>query len=812
MSEQTRVDLRRTVVAWLACLLGTLVLTSVLDGTGWLIRAVCGATAIAVIGAAGRAVRVPALLVFLLQFVVGFGYVVALYASDHARGGFVPNGRTLDVMRDLLDEGFFQIETLTPPIVPGEGVSLVVVATVVIAAIGIDALAAGFGQTALAGLPLLALYVVPAAVLPDGVDFWLFLLPAFGFLLMLATDSRDRLLGWGIPIGGRVDGARTRGVGQLTRMSRNVGVAALSLSVVVPAAVPRFTDGAFGQKGIGTSEGKTISTLDPLVSMRRDLVDRSNIEIMRVRTTSARPSEIYLRAVTLDEFNGVEWKAARREVRKFDGDLPDAPGLAPRVETTPVETVVAAGANLQSDYLPMPYPASKVDVEGKWRLDDLTGNVVSYEGRGQISGQQYTVSSFDLSPKAGDVLADQAPTDAYLQPYLQLPDIPAAVTDTAKRVTGGAEGPLEIGIALQQWFRKPGNFVYDLRTTGGTGNSALLDFLRDRRGYCEHFATAMAVMARVMGVPSRINVGFTAGSLSDDGISNVITTNDAHAWPELWLPGVGWTRFEPTPGGANSNPSAPSWLPGSERPDPSQGPEEEPSTPETEPEQSETETGGAGSPPPAGGSPQGTQNGEGAGEKPDAPPCSAEQTYDAETNTCKDNTTAWWIRWKWQLMVAGLLLWLASPRLLRIAVRRRRWVLARRHGGVFAAEVAWRELRDDTFDLGWAFPAARTPRQTANDVRAAGLVSQAGGEQLAFLAGTLERSRYARDGGAVDPARLRSSVLIVRRDQAGHAKPFARVVAFALPLSLFPLLGAAFRGAFAPGFTRRTMARVRRAA
>lgn len=801
----TKVDLRRTVVAWLACLLGTLVLTSVLDGKGWLVRAVCGATAIAVLGAAGRATRVPAAVVALLQLVVGFGYLVALYASENARGGFVPDGNTIEVLRNLLDEGLLQIETVTPPVVPGEGVSLVTVGTVLLAAIAIDMLAAGFGQTALAGLPLLALYVVPAAVLPDGVDFWLFLLPAFGYLLMLATDSRDRLLGWGIPIGGRAGGAGTRGVGQLTRMSRNVGIAALSLSVAVPAAIPQVTQGAFGQKGIGASEGKTISTLDPIVTMRRDLLNRTDVELMRVRTSSARPSEVYLRAVTLDEFNGVEWKAARREVRKFDGTLPDAPGLASRVETSPVETQVSAGSNMASDYLPMPYPASNVDVEGKWRLDDLTGNVVSYEGRGQISGQTYKVSSYDVSPKREDV-TKQAPTDAYLAPYLQLPEIPAAVVDTAKRVTRGAEGPLEIGIALQQWFRRPGNFVYDLRVQGGTGSSALLDFLRDRRGYCEHFSTAMAVMARVLGVPSRINVGFTAGQLADDGIERVVSSDDAHAWPELWLPGVGWTRFEPTPGSANSNPSAPQWLNEGQRPDDGQQPPDE-QKPEDEPAQ-ENDNEGAGSPPPGGGS-EGTQNNEGPAAAPQSPQCTADQSYDAQTNTCQDNSVAWWIRWKWQLLVASLLFWLASPRLLRIAIRRRRWVLARRHGGVYAAEVAWRELRDDTIDLGWDFPAARTPRQTAADVRAAGLVSHAAGEELVVLAGTLERSRYARDGGSVDPARLRSAVLVVRRDQAKHAKPFARVVAALLPLSLFPLLGAVFSRVFAPGLTRRTMARLR---
>ncbi|MGQ0846082.1 MAG: transglutaminase family protein [Sporichthyaceae bacterium] len=802
-------SLRLTVMGWLAVLLSTVVLFSVLDGSEWFVQCLGAMTIVAVLGAGGRALRVPGPITMLAQVAVGFCYMTALYASEFAAGGFVPDRDAIEALQRLTDEGFFQIETLTPPVVPGEGISLVTVAAVLLAAILVDLLAAAYGQTALAGLPLLALYVVPAALLPEGVDAWLFVLPALGYLLMLLADSRDRLLGWGIPIGGRVaEGQPGRGGAQLSRMSRNVGVAALSLSVAVPAAMPRLTDGAFGQKGIGDSQGKTISTLDPLVTMRRNLQNRTDVELMRVRTSSARPGELYLRAVTLDEFNGTEWKAARREVRKFDGALPEAPGLGRGVDTTPVDTQVFAGENLQSDYLPMPYPATQLDIEGKWRLDEKTGNVVSYEGREQITGKQYAIASYDLTPTAEDMAGALGPLTEYLEPYLQLPDIPAAVVNEAKRITRGADGPLEIGVALQQFFRRPGNFVYDLSVTGGTGNSALLDFLRDRRGYCEHFATAMAVMARIAGVPSRINVGFTSGELADDGIERVISSDDAHAWPELWMPGVGWTRFEPTPGSANSNPSAPSFLPGGDtedEPDPGREDEVEPSP---EPEPSEEPGGGSSE----GGS-AGSEGAAGGAEDPPPPPdCTEEQSYDPETNTCNDKGIAWYVRWKWQLLTAGLLLLLAAPRLLRLAIRRRRWVNAGRGDAVLAAEIAWRELRDDTLDLGYLWPPARTPRQTAADLQAGGTLSAAGVAEMTLVAGTLERSRYAKPGSSVDHRRLRSAVLNVRRDQAGRTGRLARLRALILPPSLVPWLRETTSGTFAPGFARRAATRAGRIA
>ncbi|MGQ0843388.1 MAG: transglutaminase family protein [Sporichthyaceae bacterium] len=796
---------RRAAVCWLASVLATAVLFSVFDGWGWFLRAVGAVTLVAVVGMSARAARLPRPLVAVVQVVAGCLYLIASCAPEFSRGGFLPDGNTLAAMRRLADEGFFQIETLTPPVVPSPGMRLIVVAFVLVVALAIDTLAASYRRPALAGLPLLALYAVPTSMVPDGIDAWLFALPAFGFLLLLAADSRDRLLGWGVPIGGRTaPGAGGRGAGQPARMGRNVGLATLSLSLAVPAAVPQVTDGTLGGRGLGESQGRTISTLDPLVSMRRNLLDRTDVELLRVRTSSARPDELYLRAVTLDEFDGVEWKAARREVSKFGGALPGAPGLAPSVASSPVDTQVTAGANFQSDYLPMPYPASRLEIDGRWRLDERTGNVVSYDGREQISGRQYTVASNDLSPTKDDVLPAQSADAEYLRPYLQLPEIPEQVAATARRVARGADGPLEIGIALQQWFRRPGNFVYDLQVTGGTGNSALLDFLRDRRGYCEHFATTMAVMARVLGVPTRMNVGFTAGQLADDGLERVVSSNDAHAWPELWLPGVGWTRFEPTPGSANSTPSAPSWLNDGQRlEDPA--PAEEQEAPEAEGRQQPT--GGSSSSDSAGGKPF---PGEATAPEEPTPSCTEDQTYDEATNRCLDVGVAWWIRWKWQLLVAALGALLASPRALRGGIRRRRWVVARRGDAATAAESAWRELRDDSLDLGYPWPPARTPRQTAVDLRAAGIISPAAAAELTLLADTLERSRYAREQGPVDARRLRTAVLAVRRGHRAGAGRIARLRAAAAPRSLGPWLRGTVGGSPAPGMAGRSVAHAKR--
>ena len=84
-----------------------------------------------------------------------------------------------------------------------------------------------------------------------------------------------------------------------------------------------------------------------------------------------------------------------------------------------------------------------------------------------------------------------------------------------------------------------------------TGVESVAAFLQQRAGYCVHFASTMAVLARDLGIPARVAVGFTAGEEQKDG-SHVVKTHDAHAWPELYFGGVGWVAFEPTPAGART--------------------------------------------------------------------------------------------------------------------------------------------------------------------------------------------------------------------------------------------------------------------
>jgi hypothetical protein len=207
----------------------------------------------------------------------------------------------------------------------------------------------------------------------------------------------------------------------------------------------------------------------------------------------------------------------------------------------------------------------------------------------------------------------------------------------------------------------------------------------------------------------------------------------------------------------------------------------------------------------------GGQDSLGAGTTAEPPPptCHKGQVFNPQSRLCEDKHLAWYVRWKWQLTGLGVLLLLAVPRLLRVAIRRRRWVVAAAGDSVLGAEVAWRELRDDALDLGFAFPAARTPRRTAADLASDATLSTVPAAELALLAQTLERSRYSREGSAVDARRLRTAVLAIRRGLQHKAGPMRRIRAMLLPASLLPWLRGKSAGAFAPGMGRRALARTK---
>ncbi len=139
--------------------------------------------------------------------------------------------------------------------------------------------------------------------------------------------------------------------------------------------------------------------------------------------------------------------------------------------------------------------------------------------------------------------------------YLQLPPgLDPRIKQLAEDVTMHASNPYDKAAAIELYLKS--HYAYTLDLRGDPGNDPLAYFLFTRRaGHCEYFASAMAIMLREIGIPSRYATGFLPGEFNDIGGDYIIRASDAHAWVEVYFPGYGWMTFDPTPGSEFTRPA-----------------------------------------------------------------------------------------------------------------------------------------------------------------------------------------------------------------------------------------------------------------
>jgi len=149
--------------------------------------------------------------------------------------------------------------------------------------------------------------------------------------------------------------------------------------------------------------------------------------------------------------------------------------------------------------------------------------------------------------------------------YLQLPrTVPDRVRSLTHEIVGDITTPYDQLIAIQEYLRR---ITYDQYINAPPAGRDAVDWFlfENRRGYCDYYASAMAVMARILGIPARISQGYTPGEYVAASGSYLVRQLDAHAWPEVYFPGYGWIDFEPTasePVPARPTDTAATLLPG----------------------------------------------------------------------------------------------------------------------------------------------------------------------------------------------------------------------------------------------------------
>jgi transglutaminase-like putative cysteine protease len=709
------------VASGVAVLLSSLALVPLFANGGWFGATLLVVIAVTAAGAVATWLRAPLFLVPIIQAAVLFGALVSRFTDEVAPWDVVPTPDALEALRTAFADGLAAVDRYAPPVPVSEGLTALVALGVGCVALAVFVLHVSLRVPTAAGIPLVALYVVPSFVLPDGTPWWAFVAVCAAWLILLVADERLNLVAWGRMLR-RPDRRSTASpLAGVSSAALRLGAAAVVTALALPVLVPGLADAVIGRvtgggggTGEGTGEGEALPeevTIDPFVSLRRDLTNNQPVPVLRYRTSA--DTDGYIRLVVNEAFDGETWApnqfSTNTAVPAADGPLTPVV-RAPGVDARSIRYDFVS-MRLVANYLPTPENLTEVRAEGDWFVDSATASVFGEDGERLRRGSQWVAFGDEVRPTAKQL--NEAP-DIPAQQQADLLEgtiIPPALAERARQVILGTGTKHEAAVAIQDWLRN--NFTYSTnvisRPVDSLQSSTYLEqFLEDKVGYCEQFAATMALMSRAIGIPARVVVGFTPGSRNDDG-EFVVTAKDAHAWPELFFTGIGWVRFEPTPRGAADGGSV--TVPGWAAPAPSTG----------EDRRGET-------------SREGVPNNRQVPDEESGTPNAISEVPTAETP--EDVADTWRRRGLALLLLAGVVALLVPAG--RRLVRRRR-----RLSASASVEDAWEELRDSARDLGVPWSDAHTPRQAAAAViRRQSLMGEAA-DATNRLARTTEQVRYA---------------------------------------------------------------------
>ncbi|WP_188192785.1 transglutaminase family protein [Nonomuraea sp. SYSU D8015] len=808
--------MRLTIASAAAAFAAAVLLYPLFEGGVWFWSSLGAVLAVVAAGLVSSRLSLPAWAAPLLGLAATWIYLTASFAAEEAWGVFVPTKGSVAELGRLLGVGWADIQRFAAPVPTTEGITLLTAGGVALIAITVDLMAARLRRAALAGLPLLALATVPATILPDPISWPAFIVAALGFVGLLIADGRERVGHWGRAVlvrrsrvAASPSASRTRTAADTSglRLSgKRIGFAAIALAVLVPALLPTMEPVSFFQFGVGgrgTGKGNSISIPNPIAGLRGQLELPEHRVVLTYTNNDDQPR--YLRIYALDTFDGQQFGMTQPkgapENRTDQGPLPPPPGLSGKPKINNVVTNIQVSDEVSDlRFLPLPYPPSEIEVEGDWRAD--ADSLMVFSVPDEASGLEYRVASGEPAPTPELLESLGNARGGVSERYLSLPEnLPPEVHQLALSETANATSAYERAVKLQEFFTKTGGFTYSLRTQGHS-SSALADFvLNVRAGYCEQFASAMAVMARMVGIPSRVAIGYTGGTKIGDRWQ--VATNDSHSWPELYFEGVGWLPFEPTPAGAFGQGSA--RVPDYTQPAPD--PTDEPTTPTTGPTSS-------------------------SADEPVAPsdrPNPNQVDREAQLNQGglpADESMP--LIAKIGIGAAALLLILLIPAGVRLITRNRRvrslgWKVSQpadeltarmvsgkgatgRHPSVAAA---WAELDDILYDYGMARQTSETPRALARRLTQQYEFDSAAAAAISAIASAVERVLFARDPGRIGP--MRKDLRTVRQALAATVSRGRRLRAVLLPPStLRRLLGVGER--LLDGFDLLETIRLRRTA
>lgn len=724
-------------LALLACIMtATATLNVVLEDLGWWFIAllacgiVLGTSALVRVWATWRWVP-PAVAVLAL-----FGFLTQQFAPQTTWMGLFPTFDTIEQFGVLIERAQVSIQEQTVPAEPVLGILFLIAGGIGLISLAADIVAISLQRRAWVGLLMLVVLWIPVLTVERDFDLFWVMGAAVAYLYLLRANA---------PMPDR-------------RLTLSVGAGALAVALIAQVVLPTTEPVQAGPAGSAITTGDS-----PIVNLGNNL--RRDVERRALIYSTDSGKAQYLRLVSLDQFDGDKWFVGETPLE--EGNTPNDFGLPPglsggverEVESTWVEIV-----GLDTIWLPLPYPTESVSGLGRgWSWDAASLSLRTAFGSSQH--QEYRVQSLVLNPTPEQLLeaGSTVPRSvAHLAVIEQ--DVPPIIEETARAVVGDAESIYEKALALQQFLRA-GDFTYSEDAPveadyDGTGLGVIAKFLEVKSGYCVHFASAMALMARSLGIPARVAVGFLPGGKLDQRLEGravyEATSHDLHSWPELYFDGIGWMPFEPT------------------------------ATRGVIPDYADTTV--AGVPIPA----------AGAGDPEPAPtdPAAADDPFARDAGDNSGSGTAagsipTGLLWLIGLSLLGVLL-VFTPAMIRAIERRTRIRTIRR--GFAPAALGWHEVLQTAEDAGIPVPRSATPRESGRLLAEAiasgrrpakdpdGVISAATAA-LARIVTMIELEGYARPGRGASVSADDVAVTVNRLKSAQDW--WARVRAVLLPASLW---------------------------
>jgi transglutaminase-like putative cysteine protease len=684
------------------------------EGPAWQIVLLAAVVLGAVFTWVARSYRVSAPIVVAVN---AAGLTVALLritAPATLTAGVIPTSETLETMQTELAFAWEILRFGAAPVLPVAGLVAVLAAVYwVLGAVGIVGILSR--RPSLVTVPALAFYLQLATLdrQPPGLR-WLVAFAVVGGMAVVAMANP------GNPAAGRL---RARSGMLIPRVST---AAAVTVAVLGAAgAVAGANTFAATMPESGTLQWRTQtgigsglyggSSFNLFVGMQQSIVSLSDEPLFYATVSESAPSnsDLYWNLITLDTYDGANWLPGAQSWAKQGATRWERADLEFQGPTVPVAARVQV-ASLRESVLPTLYApytlrseedlireGFRVREDGSVGIDLRTNPGWEYEIEANVPlpDINYLASTGGiLSPifaEAADagVFGGSATSPQFLDrpddisDYLELPDDTAnEVRTLARTVTSEGTTTFEKALILEAWLSDRGTFTYDTDVDTGHSSLDLAEWLLDpdsnnyRTGYCEQFATAMGVMARTLGIPSRVVLGFTPGDVQQqaDGTDVIVVRErNAHAWVELWMNGQGWVRFDPTPRSDGATSPLISDVGFDLR--------------EYVPAPAEIDS---------------TGSAVASGERPDLGPeidlLGGDPTPDFRL---QEGVTI--PRWVWAMAVA-LVITISIPAYKRI--RRARRIAAIRTGNI---DAAWAEIVDRLRDLGDDLPRSATPIEIA---------------------------------------------------------------------------------------------------